>query len=69
MQCFSSEKVLVEHKKICFKINGKQAVKLKSGFIEFKAYSRQIPAPFKIYSDFEYILKSIKSNEGFYTEK
>ena len=63
---------MVEHKEICLKINGKQTVKLKSGFIEFKNYSRQIPAPFKIYADFECILKSVKSNKntiGSYTEK
>ena len=27
--CFSSEKVLEEHKKVCLKINGKERVKLK----------------------------------------
>ena len=42
---------------------------LKSGFLEFKNYSRQIPAPLKIYADFECILKSVKSNEGFCKEK
>ena len=72
LQCFSSETVLVEHKEICLKINGKQTVKLKSGFIQFKNYSRQIPPSFKIYADFEGILKSVKSNEktsGSDTEK
>ena len=64
---FSSERVLVELKEIHLKINGKQTVKLKSGFTEFKNYSSQIQAPFKIYADFECILKSVKSNEGFYT--
>ena len=41
LQCFSSERILVKHKEICLKINGKQTVKLKSGFIEFKNYPRQ----------------------------
>ena len=50
--------MLNEHKEICLKINGKQTVKLNKGFIEFKNYSRQIPAPFKIYADFECILPS-----------
>ena len=68
-QCFSSERVLVEHNKIFSKINGKQTVKLKSGFTEFKNYSSQIPASFKISADFECILRSVKSNKGFYTEK
>ena len=47
-------------------------LKLKSGFIEFKNYSSQIPAPFKIDADFECILNRVKSNEkisGYYTKK
>ena len=40
LQCFSSERILAEHKEMCFKTNGKQTVKLKSDFIEFKNYSR-----------------------------
>ena len=31
LQCFTSERVLIEHKESCLKINGKQTVKLKSG--------------------------------------
>ena len=46
LQCFSSEKVLLEIRKDCLLINGGQKVKLKKGFIEFKNYNRQIPAPF-----------------------
>ena len=57
LQCVSSERILVEHKENCSKINGEQAVQLKSSFIEFKNYSRQIPAPFKIHANFERILK------------
>ena len=45
-------------KKYCLVINGKQNVKLESGFISFNNYSRQIPVLFKIYADFECILKS-----------
>ena len=48
LQCFSSEKILNEHKEGCLVINGKQNVKLEEGFISFKNYSRQIPIPFKI---------------------
>ena len=40
-------------------INSKQSVKLEKGFISFKNYSRQIYAPFKIYADFECILKNL----------
>ena len=51
LQCFSSESVLVEHKKICLKING---------LAEFKNYSGQITGLFQVYPDFECILKSVK---------
>ena len=34
-------------------------VKLGKGFIEFKNFNRQIPVPFKIYADFECLLKSV----------
>ena len=72
LQCFSSEKVLIEHKENCLIINGKQSVKLKSGSISFKNYFKQLPVLFKIYADFECILKGAKSsdkNNGSYTEK
>ena len=72
LQCFSSEKVLVEHKENCFIINGKQSVKLKSGSISFKNYFKQITVSFKIYADFECIVEGVKSsgkNNGSYTEK
>ena len=39
-------------------INGKQNVQLEKGFISFKNFNRQIPVPFKIYADFECILKN-----------
>ena len=53
--------------------SGKQNVKLKNGSISFKNYFKQLPVPFKIYADFECILKkvecdSIKNNSS-YTEK
>ena len=72
LQCFSSEQVLIEHKENCLIINGKQSVKLKSGSINIKNYFKQFPVPFKIYADFECILKGVKSNNknnGSYTEK
>ena len=59
LQCFSSENVLSKRKKDCLLINKGQNVKLEKGFIEFKNYSKQIPVPFKIYADFECLLKSI----------
>ena len=59
LQCYSSENVILEHEKDCSLINGGQNVKLEKGFIEFKNFNRQIPVPFKIYADFECLLKSV----------
>ena len=38
LQCFSSERVLMEHNEICLEINSKQRVKSESGAIKFKNY-------------------------------
>ena len=73
LQCFNSEKVLIEYHEDCLMINGKQNVKLVKGFIESKNFNKQIPVPFKIYADFECLLKSIDigvNNDCFsYTKK
>ena len=72
LQCFSSEKVLIEHGENCLIINGKQSVILKSGSISFKNYFKQLPVCFKNYVDFKCILKGVRSsnkNNGSYTEK
>ena len=61
LQCFSSESNLNEHKKDRLLINTRQNVKLEKGFIKFKNYSRQVSVPFKIYADFECILKNADS--------
>ena len=57
--CFSSEIVLKSHKKDCLLINGGQNVKLEKGFIEFNNFNKMIPASFKIYADFECLLKNV----------
>ena len=73
LQCFSSEKILIEHGKDCLLVNGGQRVKLEKGSIEFKNFNRQIPAPFKIYAYFECLFKKCDSginNDCFsYTSK
>ena len=72
LQCFSSEKVLIEHKENCLIINGKQSKKLKSDLISFKNYFKQLPVPLKIYADFVFLLKGLKNshkNNGSYFEK
>ena len=69
LQCLSNKNVLTGRKKKCLKISGEQAATLEGGFIELKSYFKQMPVPFKVYPGFECMLKSIKSNEGFYKEK
>ena len=68
LQCFNSENVLAEHKKDSLSINGVQSIKSEKGTIEFKNYFKQIPAPFKIYADFECNLKSVEIYEGSYSK-
>ena len=73
LQCLSSENILNEHQKDCLLIIKGQNVKLEKGFIKFKNFNRQIPVPFKIYADFECLLKSFDigvDNDCFsYTQK
>ena len=69
LQCFSSKNVLTKYKEVCLSINGAQSVYLEKGTIEFKKYFKQIPVLFKIYADFECILKSVESYEGSYSKK
>ena len=69
LQCFSSEKVLIKHREDCLSINGVQSVKVEEGIIEFENYFKQLPAPFKIYADFECNLRDVEIYEGSYTKK
>ena len=55
--------VLTEYKENCLVINGKQNVKLGKGLISFKNYSKQLQTPFKIYVDFECILRPTSSKK------
>ena len=57
LHCFSSKIVLNKNKKDCLLRTKGQNIKLEQGFIEFKNFNRQIPVPFKIYADFECLLK------------
>ena len=71
LQFFSSDKVLIEHKENCLIINGKQSVKLKSGSISFENYFKPLPVPFKMYANFECLLKEVKrsdKNNDLYTQ-
>ena len=42
LQCFSSEKVMINHTEDCLSINGKQSVDVEEGIIKFKNYYRKI---------------------------
>ena len=53
LKCFSSENVLIKHKKDCLSLNGQQSINLEKGTTESKNYFKQLPVPFKIYADFE----------------
>ena len=44
-------------------MNGKQSLKSKSGTIKFKNHFKQIAVPFKIYADFESLLKGLQIND------
>ena len=61
-------KMLTEHKKGCFSINGAQSVGFEKETIKFKNYFKQIPLPFKIYPDVECNLESVESYEGSYSK-
>ena len=64
LQHFSSEIVLEKHKSDCLVVNGEQRVKLDGGYVEFKNYSNKMRVPFKIYADFECILKKCDNVVG-----
>ena len=51
LQCFISERALVEHSGFWLKINGEQILKLRNGSIKFKNHFKQLAVPFKIYAD------------------
>ena len=45
--------MLIKHKEDCLSINGVQSVNVEEGIIKFENYSKQLPVPLKIYTDFE----------------
>ena len=75
LQCFSSERVLNDHKDNCIQINGTQAIKMPdkdNNILRFNNFHKQQPIPFIIYGDFEAITEKIqgciKNNDSSYTE-
>ena len=75
LQCFSSERVLNNHKENCIIINGKQAIKMPEkgdNILKYNNYHKQQPIPFVIYADFEAITEKVQgcqpNNDKSYTE-
>ena len=63
LQCFSSERVLKEHKENCIQVNGTQAVKMPdkdNNILKFENFHKQQAMPFVIYADFESILEKVQ---------
>ena len=64
LQCFSSERVLNNHKDNCIQVNGTQAVKMPdedNNILKFNNFHKQQPVPFVIYVDFEAITEKISA--------
>ena len=62
LQCFSSERVLNNHRDNCIQLNEEQAVKMpnkKNSTLKFNNFHKQQPVPFVIYADFEAITEKI----------
>ena len=75
LQCFSSERVLTDHKENCIQVNGTQAIKMPSkdnNILKFNNFHKQLAVPFVIYGDFEAIIEKVHgckpSNDNSYTE-
>ena len=75
LQCFSSERVLNNHKDNCIQVNGIQAVNMPEkgdNILKYNNSHKQQAIPFVIYSDFEAITEKIQgcrqNNDSSYTE-
>ena len=68
LQNFTTKEILNSHRERCLLFNETQAVKCETGISKFKNYVKQIPIPFKIYADTEFLLKRIKIEKGKYTK-
>ncbi|KAL9988273.1 hypothetical protein ACROYT_G002704 [Oculina patagonica] len=75
LQCFSSERVLNDHKENCIQVNGTQAIKMPTkdnNILKFNNYHKQQKVPFVIYADFESLLYKVsgckRNDDKSYTE-
>ena len=63
LQCFSSERVLKNHKENCIQVNGKQAIKMPdedNNILKYNNFHKQQAIPFVIYADFEAITEKVQ---------
>ena len=63
LQCFSSERVLNNHKENCIQLNGKQAIKMPdkdNNILKYNNFHKQQAVPFVIYADFEAITEKVQ---------
>ena len=63
LQCFSSDRVLSNHKENCIQVNGTQAIKMPNkdnNILKFNNFHKQQPVPFVIYADFEAITEKVQ---------
>ena len=72
LQCFSSERVLTDHRENCIEINGAQGIKMPThdnNVLKFNNFNKQLQVPF---ADFEAITEKIHgckpNNDKSYTE-
>ena len=75
LQCFSSERVLNNHKDNCIQVNGIQAVNMPdkdNNILKLSNFHKQQQVPFVIYADFEAITEKIQgcqqNNDSSYTK-
>ena len=75
LQCFSSERVLNNHKDNCIQLNGNQALKMPdkdNNILKFNNHHKQQAVPFVIYADFEAITEKVQgckpNDDKSYTE-
>lgn len=62
LQCFSSERVLADHKEVCIQVNKTQGIKMPTkdnNILKYNNHQRQLRAPFVIYADFEVLTGKI----------
>ena len=75
LQCFSSDRVLNNHKDNCIQVNGTQAIKMPTkdnNILKFNNFHKQQQVPFVVYADFEAITEKVygcmPSDDKSYTE-